>query len=542
MSFSPRLLRVLCMNVPTLTIRSRNPRAAASGLATALTLASLLAPPLHAAPASVGLSPVRSQLVQTFPFGSGGPDPDDSFGMSLASGDFNGDGIADLASGVPYDAVDFGPGTVVGAGSVYVHLGAAGVGLASPNGWFRLSQASGANTPAEQELFGYTLTAGDFDNDGFDDLAVGVPGDVQGGVAKGGVQVFFGSGAPAVFGPGLVLGIGGSANDYIGLALTAGHFDDDSYEDLAVGIPGRDAIAGAVFVMYGGSGGLGPGGQFLQQSNPDIEDNGEPEDRFGWALAAHDWNGDGRDDLAVGVPQENGYGAVQLFFGGENGLDLLHDILWTQNNIAGTSEPGDHFGAALATGDFDGDGYGDLVIGSYGEDFGLAGEITDAGTVAAVFGNAAGFDLSRTVAWGQGGFIGLDVSEPNDIFGFSMATGDFNHDGFDDLIVSHPGEAWSQPGEGAVTALLGGANPFQQSRSRLFVPGGDGVPGSTSQSGIFGAALASGDFDGDQYGDLVIGAPYYGADSRGAEIVLYGGLVADGFDTGDASYWSAVTP
>ena len=451
MSLSPGLLRVLCMKVPTLTIRGKDSSAAASGLATALTLASLLAAPLYAAAVSVGLSPVRSQLVQTFPFGSGGPDAGDSFGMSLASGDFNGDGIADLASGVPYDSVAFGSGTVAGAGSVYVHLGAASAGLASASGWFRLSQASGANTPAEEEAFGHALTAGDFDNDGFDDLAVGVPRDVQGGVAKGGVQVFFGSGDPAVFGPGLVLGIGGSANDYIGLALTAGHFDDDNYEDLAVGIPGRDAVAGAVFVMYGGSGGLGPGGQFLQQSNPDIEDTGEPHDRFGWALAAHDFNGDGRDDLAVGVPHENGYGAVQLFFGGESGLDLVHDILWTQNSIAGTSEPGDFFGSALTTGDFDGDGYGDLVVGSYGEDFGLAEEITDAGTVAAVFGDPAGFDLSRTVAWGQGGFIGLDVAEANDMFGYSMATGDFDHDGFDDLIVSHPGEAWSQTGDGAVT-------------------------------------------------------------------------------------------
>ncbi len=128
-----------------------------------------------------------------------------------------------------------------------------------------------------------------------------------------------------------------------------------------MGIPGRDAVAGAVFVIYGESGGLGTGGQLLQQSNPDIEGDGEPDDRFGWALAARDWNGDGRDDLAVGVPLENGYGAVQLFFGGESALDLVQDILWTQNSIAGTSEPGDFFGSALTTGDFDGDGYGDLV-------------------------------------------------------------------------------------------------------------------------------------------------------------------------------------
>ncbi len=128
MSLSLGLLRVLCMKLPALTILGKDSTFAASGLATALTLAGLLAPPLYAAAVSVGLSPVRSQLVQTFPFGSGGPDPEDSFGMRLASGDFNGDGIADLASGVPYDAVDFGSGTVAGAGSVYVHLRRRGCG------------------------------------------------------------------------------------------------------------------------------------------------------------------------------------------------------------------------------------------------------------------------------------------------------------------------------------------------------------------------------------------------------------------------------
>ena len=84
MSFPRRLLRVLCMKIPALTIRTKDSTVAASGLATALTLAGLLAPPLYAAAVSVGLSPVRSQLVQTFPFGSGGPDPGDGFGMTLA--------------------------------------------------------------------------------------------------------------------------------------------------------------------------------------------------------------------------------------------------------------------------------------------------------------------------------------------------------------------------------------------------------------------------------------------------------------------------
>ena len=72
-------------------------------------------------------------------------------------------------------------------------------------------------------------------------------------------------------------------------------------------------------------------------------DDAEAGDRFGAALAAGDFNRDFRDDLAVGVPGEDGSGAVQIFVGGSSGFDWAQNALWTQNQLigAGASESDD---------------------------------------------------------------------------------------------------------------------------------------------------------------------------------------------------------
>lgn len=108
--------------------------------------------------------------------------------------------------------------------------------------------------------------------------------------------------------------------DRLGLALAAGDFDSDGRDDLAIGAHHRAirglAQAGGVFVQYSNAGGLAGRVQFWEQStifpgcNATCESsqNGSPTesgDHFGWALAAGDFNGDGRDDLAIGVPFES---------------------------------------------------------------------------------------------------------------------------------------------------------------------------------------------------------------------------------------------
>jgi len=115
----------------------------------------------------------------------------------------------------------------------------------------------------------------------------------------------------------------------------------------------------------------------------------ERGDLFGSALSVGDFSGDSRADLAIGVPGEglstgSGAGAVNTLYGRSNGLSGTASLGISQNSpgLSGSGETNDAFGAALATGDFDGDGGVELGIGAPGEDLGSA---ANSGTFHQVF-------------------------------------------------------------------------------------------------------------------------------------------------------------
>jgi hypothetical protein len=222
----------------------------------------------------------------------------DRFGNSLATGDFDGDGLLDLAVGAPGEA----PAGAPQSGAVFVFHGTA-FGLAP---WTGLTQAAlGANEQGDR--FGRALAVGDFDNDGFDDLAVGAPGEAPGPDPKSGhVFIFRGTESGLVASDGLNQdGMGANEEgDRFGAALAVGDFDGDGFDDLAVGTPGEapgpDPRSGNIFVFQGSSSGL----QAWDGYNQDGMGANEAGDQFGSALASGDFNGDGIDDLAVGAPGE----------------------------------------------------------------------------------------------------------------------------------------------------------------------------------------------------------------------------------------------
>ena len=123
-------------------------------------------------------------------------------------------------------------------------------------------------------------------------------------------------------------GIAGQAEagDNFGEALVAGDFNNDGFEDLAIGVPfeslGGKQDAGEVNVIYGGPDGLAaPGNQIWNQDSNGIVGRAEVDDFFGFALVAGDFNDDGLEDLAIGVPGEDtDAGAVNVIYGGPAGL------------------------------------------------------------------------------------------------------------------------------------------------------------------------------------------------------------------------------
>ncbi len=457
---------------------------------------------------------------------AGATEKDDQTGYAVVTGDFNHDGYDDVAIGAPYEDVNGDDD----AGAVNVLYGSdKGLDICSSEMWHQDSTGIEGGT-SSGDNFGYSLAAGDFNADGFDDLAIGVPKeDLDGDSNSGYVNVIYGSnnGLSSSNNQGWSQdssGIAGGAetDDHFGFSLAAGDFDGDGYDDLAIGVPKEDVSSGGnnndgyVNVIYGTVSGLtSSGNQGWNQDSSGIAGGAEKDDHFGWALAVGDFDRDGFDDLAVGVPKEdvgsggnNNDGYVNVIYGASSGLSSSGDQGWHQNssNIEGTAEKDDHFGWALAVGDFDGDGYDDLAIGAPMED--VNGD-DDAGAVNIIFGASGGLSSSGDEIWHQDSSGMSNMSaEADDNYGYSLAVGDFDNDGFDDLAIGSPKEDLNgDSNAGMAVEIYGSSSGLNQSRYNIWHQDVTNISGGIEADDHFGFSVASGDFNGDGYDDLMIGVP-----------------------------------
>ncbi len=246
------------------------------------------------------------------------------------------------------------------------------------------------------------------------------------------------------------------------------------------------------------------------QDSSGVSDDAEPEELFGAALAFGDFNDDGFDDLAVGVPNEEEVGAVHVFPGSAAGLTLTGQLFFSQNNVGGAdegAETGDEFGFALATGDFNGDGFDDLAVGSPGEDlpelFSANCSLlvcNDAGGVHVIYGSATGLTLGSADFFGEAELDTSLIGRNEDArLGSALGAGRFssNGDTFADLVVGAPEfDGTANQGEigglyltfGASSGLTTGAPGFR------YLPEDGACEGESGDR--LGAAIAVGSFQG----------------------------------------------
>jgi len=348
----------------------------------------------------------------------------DQYGSTVASLDFNGDGFRDMVVSAPAND-DNGSSS----GKVYIYYGGPSADTIAD-----LTLTGDASS-----FFGKSLSsAGDFNHDGYEDLLVGAPFYDIPATSAGAVYLFYGGpGADAIVDHIFTGEYGG---DYFGVAVSdAGDFNNDGYEDFAVGAYYNDwggfTKAGKVYVYYGGT---SPdyGADRILVGSADGE-------RFGFAIASQDFNGDTFSDLAVGAysydDTEINQGRIYIYDGG-TAPDTIPDL-----SITGY-EAGQKFGWALDAGRINGDSHYDLVMGTDG--FAI-----DTFAVGHIFVYNGGPSLDATADFDYD----LGRSE-HDYLGFDVATGDFNNDSFDDILAGMPGNDDNGADAGGSLLFTGGAS------------------------------------------------------------------------------------
>jgi hypothetical protein len=418
----------------------------------------------------------------------------DFFGAAVASADFDGDGFADIAIGIPGEEQ-----VMVDEGAIAILDGSSSGLTAEFDQMFRPASLS---LGADLRALGATLVAADVNGDGHPDLVAGAP---KSNDLDGAVVVIFGT-ADGLRPEGAVRfdrsATGAEEDAFIeyafGSALAAGDLDNDGYTDIAAGFRGNGTLGEAVVVYGSSTGPVTAEAELWSQAVPGMEQGFDETGGFGAALAIADFDGDGYGDLAAGAPVERGAvdpmdktaaGGVSIVYGSADGLTVTGNQLWMQSTegVPGNDEAWDVFGSALAAGYFNADAYADLAIGVPGEnavDFTLG-----PGSVTILYGSAGGLAAPGAQRWSQAS-PGVP-SDPHLVewFGYTLVSHDFGRSGRDDLAIGVPNEdVGGRKHAGMVEVLYGKADGLSASHAQAWTWATPGVAGPLTND-HFGEAL-----------------------------------------------------
>ncbi|MDX3521378.1 FG-GAP repeat protein [Streptomyces scabiei] len=452
--------------------------------------------------------------------------------------DFNGDGFGDVA----YSAGNASVGGKSGAGQIVALYGSAS-GVTATKRTTISQNTTGVPGDAETgDGFGWTSAYGDYNGDGFDDLAVSAPREDVSGDTDGGTVVIVWGSAKGLSGATTVKDQAPSSHDEWGTSLASGDFDGDGTEDLAIGNSSNEVYvigdgitksgsygdeygikldlrsgknSGVIMLtagdangdkrtdlvadgfetegdygyntnwyVPGAAGGLGSDGGVRELKRGVITGIGDVNgDGFGDVVTGQDWD-PSKDGSEPSVPGSSTGGKVHIIYGSADGPATTVAVTQDTGNVPGSSERGDYFGSELSLGDVNGDGKADLVVGSPGENL---GGVVNAGAVTVLYGSASGVNTTsgyQYFAQSTAGVPGSD--EKDDMLGGEVKLTDVNGDGKADLTAGAYGE---NDFNGSLLYLPSNGTKITTTGSRSLAPSAVGV--STAGQPVFGANAAN---------------------------------------------------
>jgi len=436
-----------------------------------------------------------------------GDDASDQLGRAVAVSDVNNDGFLDIIVGA--SAADGSRGTT------YVFFGRASFPSSIDlNGTSANVTILGINAG---DGSGGALAVGDVNNDGFNDVIIGAStADPAGGSSAGETYVVFGSASlPSTINLATSANVtifGNDSSDFSGTSVASGDVNNDGFDDVIIGAPFADPAAGSAagetYVIFGSS--SMPSTIDLNSVNANVTIFGDDAgDRSGTSVAAGDVNNDGIEDVIIGAELADGSGDavgnagdVYVIFGRASFPSSI-DLNGTNANVTiFGDDANDESGTSVAVSDVNNDSFGDVIIGARAGD-GSAG--FDNGEVYIIFGSSS-LPLSIDLAT-ESANVTIFGDDLGDNAGRSVASGDVNNDGFQDVIIGANaangfGNAESNRGETYVifgSATINGIIDLDSVSANVTIFGDDA-------SDVAGFSVAVGDVNNDSFADVVIGA------------------------------------